>query len=103
VQGKFEDNPLLTSNCDRGSEMLIFWVLQYGPQMSTEKNINRSGILAKRVMGEPSIGLVHLKISEVIESRTRWRLLYSARWGEPIIGTCRSYSNVGITTVYHEP
>jgi len=84
-----------------GSEMLNFWVLQYGLQTNTEKNINRSGILAMQVMDEPSVGLVHLGISEMIESRTRWWLVYFARCGEPIDGTGRSNSGVGRTTVHH--
>ena len=78
MQGQFENNLLLASNCDGTSELLNFWVLQHDLQASTEKNINGSG-MHMQVVDEPSIGLVYLRIREMIEPRIRWWLLHSAR------------------------
>ncbi len=46
-----------------------------------------------QVVDEPSIGLMYLRIRELIEPRIRWWLLHSARRGEPI--------DVGRTTAHN--
>ena len=45
------------------------------------------------VVDEPSVELMHLRVREMIKSRTRWWLLHSAQCSEPI--------EIGRTTVRH--
>lgn len=94
MQYKFKGYFLLAPNCDRSVGLLIFWVLQRGLQVNTEKNISRLETVTQ-VVDKPSIGPMHVGVRDMVESSG------GARCGGPIDGTRRTQSIVGGITVLH--